>query len=57
MSDRLYKLTQMHRRIDDEITREARALRPNPWRMLRLKKLRLLIKDRLTGRAARLRRA
>jgi uncharacterized protein len=49
----IYKLTRIHRRIQDEIRRESARLRPSPWRLLRLKKLRLLIKERLTVRALR----
>jgi hypothetical protein len=45
-----YKLTIILRRIQDEIRRESAHLRPNPWRLLRLKKLRLLVKDRLAAR-------
>lgn len=57
MSDRLYKLTRMHRSIDDAITREAAMRRPDPWRLLRLKKLRLHVKDRLARALIKLRRA
>ena len=45
-----YKLTRVHARIQDEIWRESNHRRPNPWRLLRLKKLRLLVKDRLAAR-------
>jgi hypothetical protein len=57
MSDRLFRLTRIHRSLDDSITREAKAKRPDPWRLLRLKKLRLMVKDRLARGAARLGRA
>lgn len=47
MSASTYRLTQTHRRLDDAITREMRRRLPNSLKLLRLKKLRLLVKDRL----------
>jgi hypothetical protein len=44
-----YKLTRVHARIQDEIRRESDHRRPSPWRLLRLRKLRLLVKERLTA--------
>jgi len=44
-----YRLSVMHRRLDDEIRREIRRRVPDTIRLLRLKKLRLLVKDRLAG--------
>jgi hypothetical protein len=42
-----YRLSLMHYRLETEIGREqARAL-PDRWRLIRLKKLKLAIKDRL----------
>jgi hypothetical protein len=38
------------RRLDEEIRREARARFPDAIKLLRLKKLRLAVKDRLTRR-------
>ena len=49
MSSATYRLTQIHRRIDDAITLEMRRLRPDDFKLLRLKKLRLAVKDRLTS--------
>ena len=49
MSSMLYRLSQIHRRLDDEIRQEAKRRVPDSFRLLRLKKLRLAIKDRLTG--------
>jgi len=46
----MYKLTRIHRQIQDEISREAAHRRTSPWRLLRLKTLRLLVKDRLAAR-------
>jgi hypothetical protein len=47
MSSSTYRLTQTHRRLDDAITREMRKRLPDSLKLLRLKKLRLLVKDRL----------
>lgn len=44
-----YRLTQLHRNIDDQIRFELKRSSPNSIRLLRLKKLRLMIKDRLFG--------
>lgn len=48
MSTSTYRLTQTHRRLDDAISREMRLRLPDSLKLLRLKKLRLLVKDRLT---------
>ncbi len=42
-----YKLSVMHRRLDDAIRREAKRPAADHMRLLRLKKLRLAVKDRL----------
>jgi hypothetical protein len=47
MSSSTYRLTQTHRRLDDAITREMERRLPDSLKLLRLKKLRLLVKDRL----------
>lgn len=44
-----YRLTQIHRKIDDQIRSELKRRFPSSIRLLRLKKLRLMIKDRLFG--------
>ena len=49
MSSATYRLTQIHRRLDDAITHEMRRLLPDSFKLLRLKKLRLAVKDRLTS--------
>lgn len=49
MSAATYRLTQIHRRLDDAISLEMRRLRPDGFKLLRLKKLRLAVKDRLTS--------
>ncbi len=48
MSSRMYKLTRIHRGLDEAISRESTRRLPDSLRLLRLKKLRLLVKDRLT---------
>lgn len=47
MSALYYRLSVVHRKLDDEIRRELRRRAPDSVRLLRLKKLRLAIKDRL----------
>ena len=49
MSAAAYRLTQIHRRLDDAITQEMRRLLPDSFKLLRMKKLRLAVKDRLTS--------
>jgi hypothetical protein len=52
-----YRLTRIHRRLDDEIRRELRHRLPDSLRLLRLKKLRLAVKDRLYALMPKPRRA
>lgn len=47
MSPRLYRLSLAHQRIDDLIRREQRFRIPNAFRVMRLKRMKLAIKDRL----------
>lgn len=47
-----YRLTLVHHRLDSEITREQARKGPDRWRLMRLKKLKLAIKDRLHFLAA-----
>ena len=47
MSSATYRLTHIHRRLDDAITREMSRRLPDSLKLLRLKKLRLAVKDRL----------
>ena len=42
-----YRLTQTHRRLDDEVRAETNRRAPDWLRLLRLKKLELMVKDRL----------
>jgi hypothetical protein len=42
-----YRLSVIHKRLDEEIRRELRRRIPDNIRLLRLKKLKLSVKDRL----------
>lgn len=48
MSSSTYRLTHTHRRLDDAISLEMGRRLPDSLKLLRLKKLRLLVKDRLS---------
>jgi len=52
----IYRLTAIHRRIDEEIRSELKRRLPDSIRLLRLKKLRLAVKDRLHRQQLRARR-
>ncbi|MCR5870747.1 MULTISPECIES: DUF465 domain-containing protein [unclassified Sphingomonas] len=43
----MYRLSVIHRKLDDEIRRELKRRFPDSIKLLRLKKLRLAVKDRL----------
>ena len=47
MNTLIYRLTLIHRKIDDEIRGELSRRFPDSIKLLRLKKLRLAVKDRL----------
>jgi uncharacterized protein YdcH (DUF465 family) len=49
----IYRLSVVHRRLDDEIRRELQRRWPDSMRLLRLKKLRLAVKDRLHSKMRR----
>lgn len=53
----IYRLTVVHRKLDDEIRRELKRRFPDNMRLRRLKKLRLAVKDRLHSRHFTMRRA
>ena len=42
-----YRLALAHSKLDAEISREQKRQIPDSWRLLRLKKLRLAINDRM----------
>ena len=56
MSAILYRLTVIHRKLDEEIRRELKRRFPDTIRLLRLKKLKLAVKDRLHHQALKARR-
>ena len=47
MNAMLYRLSVLHKQLDDEIRRELKRRFPDTIRLLRLKKLKLAVKDRL----------
>ena len=47
MSNHSYRLIQYHQRLDDELRSEVRRSWPSFSRIQRLKKLKLIVKDRL----------
>ena len=49
MSSEVYRLTATHQRLDEAIREEMRRRLPDSIRLLRLKKLKLAVKDRLAG--------
>ena len=49
MHPRLFRLLEMHQRIDEALRRELRRRLPDPFRVTELKKLKLRVKDRLYG--------
>lgn len=54
MNPIIARMATVHRKLDDEISRERKRREPDVFRMQRLKKLKLAIKDRLYRRAGRL---
>ena len=53
MTDLFHRMTMVHRLLDDEIRGELKRRFPNHIKLLRLKKLRLAVKDRLCARLDR----
>ncbi len=49
MNALMYRLSVTHRKLDDAIRIELNRRMPDTMRLLRLKKLRLAVKDRLAG--------
>ena len=47
MSSATYRLTHIHRRLDEAIASETSRRLPDSLKLLRLKRLRLAVKDRL----------
>jgi len=52
----VFRLMEAHQRIDEELRMESGRRRPDPFKMMHLKKLKLRIKDRLTGMRPKRRR-
>ena len=49
MSNHLFRLTATHQRLDEAIRAEMKRRLPDSIRLLRLKKLKLAVKDRLAA--------
>ena len=47
MSDRVFLLMERHQTLDDRLRRMQTARWPDPFEIARLKKLKLVLKDRL----------
>ena len=47
MNPLMYRLSLVHSKLDAEIRQEQKQRIPDSWRLLRLKKLKLAIKDRM----------
>jgi len=47
MSDRTFRLLERHQRLDERLRRVQAARFADPFEILRLKKLKLILKDRL----------
>lgn len=47
MSKAFYRLTLAHQRLDELLRREQKFRFPNPLRLMRLKRMKLSVKDRL----------
>ena len=57
MTTEAFRLMEAHQRIDEELRLESDRRRPDPFKVMRLKKLKLGIKDRLNGLLPSRRRA
>ena len=49
MSDLVYRLTKTHQQLDEAIRTETTRRLPDSIRLLRLKKLKLAVKDRIAA--------
>ena len=52
MSDRVFRLLERHQRLDERLRRIQSMRWPDPFEVVRLKKLKLILKDRLFRRNA-----
>jgi hypothetical protein len=53
MSNSTFRLTRIHRNLDDAIRSEMRRRLPDSLKLLRLKRLKLAVKDRLSTQLPR----
>ncbi len=53
LNPNLYRLTLLHRQLDEATRREARRRGADPFRLLRLKTLKLAVKRRLAALSLR----
>lgn len=53
LNPNLYRLTELHRQLHDAERREVRRRGADPFRLLRLKTLKLAVKKRLASLALR----
>ena len=53
MSDRVFRLLERHQKLDEALRLAQRRRLADPFEIVRLKKLKLAIKDRLTRSRAR----
>jgi len=53
MSDRIFRLLERHQRLDEELRRALARRWADPLEIVRLKKLKLALKDRLSQLARR----
>lgn len=49
LTPNFYRLTVLHSQLDDAERREVRRRGPDPFRLLRLKTLKLAVKERLAA--------
>ena len=49
LKSRFYRLTELHRQLDDALRREDRRHGADPFRLLRLKTLKLAVRTRLAA--------
>jgi uncharacterized protein len=49
MSDRVFRLLERHQKLDSALTLARSRRWPDPFEIARLKKLKLVLKDRLAG--------
>ena len=57
MTVQSFRLMEAHQRVDEQLRLESGRRWPDPFRIMRLKKLKLRIKDRLNGFLPKVRRA